>query len=331
MKKILLSLLVLSSSAWAAPSLTVQNRILARVDGKAVSVRDITQSLDQSFDHNYPQYLNNPEARQQYYVNSWKTILEDLVTRQLILSDAEERKLPVPHADVREEMEQAFGPNMLSTLDDQGLTFDEAWRLIKEEIALRRMLMIRVNSRAINTVGPAAVRHAFEGYCCENEGKESWTYRVLSVRGDDHERAALVAAAVYEKASKSNGTLEELTEELAEEGVTLSLSKPIERTRSTISDTHWEGINGLEPETISPPLMQLSRQGDRLFRIYAVDAQTTPDLPQFSDVENKFHERLVQEAVEKEREVYMAELREKFEVESLYSLDGSGEELFLLN
>lgn len=349
MKKILLPLLVLSTAlhgeipdlsfgqgdVFKPTGVSVQNRVLCRVQGKAISVRDVTTALDESFDRDFPQYAENPEARQQYYLNSWRLVLDDLINRELILADAEDRNLPIPHGDIREEMEGLFGPDMLSTLDNEGLSFEEAWELVREEIALRRMLMMRVNSRAYAGVTPVEVRAEYDTYCAEHAGKERWNYRVVSIRGEDSERAAEVAAEAYRllttEGSDHDDLGNEFTQRWAEENVKVSVSRPMENSRGSFSDQHWAGVAGLESGQLSEPLLQTSRNGDRLFRIYLVDEKTLPTVPLYHEVEDEFRDRLLQEAMGRERTEYMAELHEKFEVEPLYNLERSGQELFVLN
>src|SRR5580704_3365582 len=69
--------------------IVVNNRILAKVNGKAISVLDIMKKMDMLFYRQYPQYANNAEARQQFYSMYWKTALQECIDKELIMADAQ--------------------------------------------------------------------------------------------------------------------------------------------------------------------------------------------------------------------------------------------------
>ena len=73
----------------------INNRVLARVNGKPISVIDVMKKMDMIFLRQYPEYAEVPQARFQFYELSWKHVLEDLIDKELILADAEEAKMQV--------------------------------------------------------------------------------------------------------------------------------------------------------------------------------------------------------------------------------------------
>jgi len=142
----------------------------------------------------------------------------------------------------------------------------------------------------------------------------------------------VIAAKCYERLESGEITLDELSADLAEEAVTISLSQPMQHSRASISDMHWQGIETLEAGQIGEPIAQKSRNGELVFRIYSLEEKICPVCPEYQELESLFHDQLVQQAMARERSAYIAELREKFEVEALYDVDGSaGQELFHLN
>ena len=71
---------------------------------------------------------------------SWKSALEEIIDKELILADAQESKIEVSSGDVRQEMERSFGPNIIANLDKAGISFEEASKIMQEEIIIRRMI-----------------------------------------------------------------------------------------------------------------------------------------------------------------------------------------------
>src|SRR5205085_3839907 len=90
----------------------VNNRILAKVNGKALSVYDIMKKMDLLFYRAFPEYTSSTVARFQFYEMNWQAVLRDLIDKELIIADADENKVEVSSGDVRQEMETLFGPNI---------------------------------------------------------------------------------------------------------------------------------------------------------------------------------------------------------------------------
>src|ERR1700738_2776124 len=117
----------------------VNNRILAKINGKPISVVDVMKKMDLLFYKRYPQYTSIPAARFQFYQLHWQYVLNELIDKELVMADAADNKLPLTPGDIRQEMEEWFGPNIIVNLDQAGLTFDEAWKLVEEDLILQRM------------------------------------------------------------------------------------------------------------------------------------------------------------------------------------------------
>src|SRR5665647_2210950 len=81
----------------------VNNRILARVNGKPISAYDVMKKMDIIFFKQFPEYMSSTEARFQFYTYNWAHELEEMVTKELILADAKESKVEVSGGDLRQE------------------------------------------------------------------------------------------------------------------------------------------------------------------------------------------------------------------------------------
>ena len=105
--------------------IAIQNTILSKVNGKTISMMDVKKRMDMLFHQSYPQHVHSNTARVQFYEASWRHILMDMVDNELIISDANDKEIKVTDGEVREVMEERFGPNVMQTLDKIGLTYEK--------------------------------------------------------------------------------------------------------------------------------------------------------------------------------------------------------------
>lgn len=329
MKKVLLILLLTSSFLTAAPQrsmfmkqpthIFVNNRILAKVNGKPITVIDLMKKMDLIFYKQYPQYATSVEARAQFYQMNWKALLQEMVDKELVLADAEENKLPLSQGDIRQEMESIFGPNIIANLDKAGLTYEEANQMLKEELTLRRMMAIRVHGKAVRTVTPQMVRASYEEWSKANTKPDLWVYQVISIKGKDPVKSEAAAHAAYKALTEENVAIADLQTKLESLSLigaetSFNLTAPAENTPKDISETYREVLATLEPGTFSPPSIHKSRSSDaQIYRIfYLKEAKKGGALP-FKDVENKLKDKLIDQAVMTESDAYMARLRKHYD------------------
>jgi hypothetical protein len=305
----------------------INNRILAKANGKVISVIDIMKQLDLLFYKGFPQYVAFPAIRFQFYQARWKQILDELVDKELILADAVENKLPLTPGDIRQEMEGAFGPNIILNLDKAGLTFDDAWKMMEEELRLRRMLYIRVNSKAIRRVTPQRVRQAYEEYAKENVRPEQWIYKVITIRNEDATQAAAAADFAYQLLTQKETPLEELTTQIHTNEsfgpeMHLTVSELFTHQESELSSSYKEVVVQLLPGTYSPPVLQKSRAANSIvFRIFYLDKHLLSGAPPFEEVADQLRQTLIQKEISLETIAYLKRLREHYHVQG-----GEGEE-----
>ena len=175
----------------------VNNRILANVRDHSISVIDVMKKMDILFYRQYPHYASMPSIRFQFYQASWKAVLQELIDKELIMADAEERQFSVSNGDIRQEMESMFGPNIIVNLDSAGLTYDEAWKIVHGDTIIRRMVYMCVNLKAMRNTTPQDVRTAYEEYAKANVRPDMWDYSVISIRDPDPEKGAKAANVIH--------------------------------------------------------------------------------------------------------------------------------------
>lgn len=302
----------------ASEGFRINNAILARVNGNAISVLDVIKKMDLAFHRSYPQLIDSKEARLQFYQSGWKTILSDMIHMELILADAVAKELKMTDGEVREEIENRFGPNIMSTLDRVGLTFDEAWKMIKNEMIVQRMKWYFVNSKALQTVTPKLVRQKYEEFCKENPGKETWQYQVLSLRSDEkdkiEEAAQQISQFLNEKSPDSSQPF------LGVEAITSSFPECIAQVSSeytienhNISDAHRQILQNISINTFSQPLSQTSR-GDKknLTRIFYLKNHLVDKTPSFEEVAAKLQDDLLNQVAFEENQNYLEKLKKLY-------------------
>lgn len=316
-------------------TIVVNNRLLAKVNDKPITVLDVMRKLDMIFYQRYPQYASSKQARAQFYDVAWRRVLDELIDKELLMLEAKELKLEVNNGEVRKEMERLFGPNVVANLDTIGMTYDEAWKLVYADMINQRMLYVKVNAKVLKQVTPKEVKAAFDTYLAENTPPPRWIYRVITIRDPDPKAGAQSAQQIREalESSLTYGegiTLEGLADpELFEElkgpnrlaytdlkGISadtkVTVSETFEHTSKEISQAYSQALAGLKSGEYSAPISQVSR-ADRstVFRIFYLQQYVQDPIPTFTEMEGKMRADLIGAALERETEVYLKSLRKK--------------------
>lgn len=300
--------------------IAVHNRILAKVNGKAISVIDVMKKMDIIFYKDYKEYTSSKSARYQFYSINWKNVLQELINKELVMADAEENKLVITNGDVRQEMEQMFGPNIIANLDKIGMTLDEAWKIVKGDITLRRMMMIRVNSKAMRQVGPKEIRSAYEELVNKHVKSVQWNYHVISIRDKDGVKSAEAANKVDALVKENPESIEKLKEEIKalpgmNKSTSINVSEEFSHNEIQLSPSYKEILTTLKPNTYSAPISQRSRSDkSTVFRIFYLKEIVESKVPPFHELENKLKEKLLQDAVAVEGQAYLKKLRTHYAV-----------------
>lgn len=322
----LLSVIPLAAApSWMAPQeealeLQINNKILAQVNGKAISAIDVMKKMDMIFYRQYPEYVESKSARFQFYQASWKVVLDNLIDNELIKADAAEMKVEVTVSEVRKELEANFGPNIISNLDRIDMTLDEAESILKDDLTIRKMMGYKVNGRAFTSIGPNQIREAYEEWAKENRTPELWKYRVVTVRDSDKEAGQVVAKRVAKLLKEKGVAVEEVKERAQEEkalfgSTTLTVSEEFATPVGDIAANYKEALDALSTGEFSDPVAQVSRSdASTVYRIFYLAGKSEEKLPTLSEVENQIKNMLLSKAIEKEGNQYTTYLRNHFTV-----------------
>lgn len=314
--------LLLSSSVFAAgpvdfanePKISMQNTILAKVNGMTFSMMDVKKKMDLLFHQNYPQLADSNQARFQFYEMSWRHVLMELIDHELILADAAEKEVKLSDGDVREEMEHRFGPNVMMTLDRIGVTYDETWKMVRKDLMVQRMSWWFIQSKAMQNITPQDIRQAYRLYLKDNPAYQEWAYRVISIRADQAEDT--LSDKVHQFLVNNGQSPELLGEKLKEfeiPGVSIQLSQEYVAADKDLSEAHRAALAPLNPGSFSKPSFQMSRVDKKaVYRIFYLVSKSDHPAPSFESLSNQLRNDLLQKAVALESQQYIQKLRKHY-------------------
>lgn len=316
------------------PFIRINNRVLAIVNGKPITVLDVVKQLDLVFYKQYPQYASMPEMRYQFYLNSWKFALEELVDKEMILADAEEVKMEITGAELREEIEKIFGPNVVKNLDEAGLTMDEAMMMVKQDIMLKRMMSVRVQSIAFKDVTPQEIRRSYEAFRDDYQPSHQWTFRVITIKDPDKTKLAKMVQKLENQLQRENIHPDDIVpyiKKMSESGVFTSakISEEFTEKQGDLSPFYRESLADLEPGSYSVPFHQEKSKAPTV-KIFYLKEIIHDEVPSFAEMHGKIKGKLMGEISSRESKAYKDRLRKKYPVSLMDHLTSSQFEPFSL-
>ena len=311
----------LPSISYAGPhKIGVQNSILAKVNGTTISMMDVKKKMDMIFYQNYPHLSESSQARLQFYENSWRRILMEIIDNELILADAADREIKIADAEIREEIESRFGPNVMSTLDQIGVTYDEAWKMTKNDMIVQRMSWWFIQAKALAKVTPQEIRQSYRLYIKEHPAFTEWKYRVLSIRGEHSEE---VAQQLHETMLAEDPALDFLPTflkdfETKHPDCTISLSTEYNAVDSELAESHRASLSALTPGSFGPPTLQVSRDKQQVYRIFYLSEKIEHPVPSFEEMASRLKNELLQKSSFEISQVYLEKLRKHYRFDAAH-------------
>ena len=309
----------------SAPSYAMNNSPLIRVNGKTISLMDVIKKMNVIIHQHIPHIRNSHMELFKFYMSQWKPTLDDMVFNELTIADAEAKEIKISDGDVREEMEKRFGPNIISTLNKLDLQYDEAQKMIHDELLVRQLQGTKIYSKAQMCVTPEVIKNEYTAYLEKNPPEEKWEYQVLSVRGKDESMCKTFIENISSELTLESTKLSELSAkfkenpQIANNSVEMKLSNEFLVNNKNLSKQHKEVLENLKTNSYSEPIVQYSRTTNaNVYRIFYLKDHTIKEPPSFDDQYEEIENKLVGEAVQKERESYKEKLFEKFGVKKNY-------------
>ena len=330
-KKICFALLLSLASLQGAPSsllpsqseghLVVQNRILAKVGDRTISVLDVMKKMEVFLYRYYPQYADITAMRHQYFSTQWKETLMQMIDHELILLDAEKMELKISDAEVRETLFDRFGPNVMTSLDKIGLSYEEARAMIHSELVVQKMTWFKAQAKALSSVNTQDVKLAYQKYCEQNPPKEEWEYQILSIRAQNEEMAKTIAQKAFDLCKDTPSELEKVIKTLetsssSEEAASetppfqISLSSPIVTEDRNLSQNYKEILGKVALNSISQPIRQPGKTGQPpAYRIFHLKNHIKTSVPTLRSLYERLRGDLIQSKMDKELGIYLSKLR----------------------
>ncbi|NGX63336.1 MAG: Chaperone SurA [Candidatus Anoxychlamydiales bacterium] len=331
--KILVSLLVCFSFASANnfmnpqmdnAQISVNNTVLAKVDSKAITALDIKKKLDIAFERSFSDLVDSNSARFQFYQTGWKQILDEVINNELILADAEKREFKITDAELSEEMENRFGPNIMSNLQKFNLSYEDAQKMLSEEMIIQRMMYYFVKAKADQVVTPVAIRNSYRLYIKENPAKQILSYHVISIRCDDKALAKKFAEKAHTLLKEKNIDPKDLENDLKDleksyKNSSISVSNLYKLDSKDIAISQRKVLLELEKNTYSGISSQVSRINNKeVHRIFYLKDTENIETKTFDEMAQELKNNLMEKHMLQEAEKYFAKLKTQYHVEKFY-------------
>ena len=295
--------------------LVINNRPLAKVNGKVISLFDVVKKLD-LFLYDYdPEYIPSVEEKYQFYQARWQFTLDDMIIEELVLLDAEKKEIEVSEGEIRQEMINRFGPNIMLNLERVSLSYDEAKRLIKRELLCNRLVGMNVHARAFQQVTPEKIQQAYTTYLEEHPPKEHFVYQILSIRSSDKALADKLGGEAQLMLSDEKASLETVQTTLTDKypGVSISVSQEFERQSKELSAQYKSILTSMDEASYSKPCSQFSRhtksQVCRIFHLIRMEKEANKT---FNDMHETLKQELLNQAFEVEKQSYDEKLEKRY-------------------
>jgi hypothetical protein len=292
--------------------ITIHNRILTKFNNKTYSVLDVVKKMDVIFDNHYPQFAHSKLARYQFYNAQWKDTLQKMLDQELILLDAERMGIKATDAEVREELLRKYGPNVMLSLDQLKLSYEEALKAVSEDLIAEKILYFKVYSEALR-VRPNDIKEKYLTYCKENPASQKWHYQVLTI-GSENENISQALAQLALDLLKKKKDLQDISKDLQLENpnATVLFTPEIIRDDQSISQSHKMVIETLNPGDFSNPVLLMNKDQSIVHRIFYLKEKHVINPPEFPKLAEKIKDGLIQKSIALHLENYMKKLKIRY-------------------
>lgn len=298
--------------------ITIQNAVVANVMGKPITVLDLVKKMDRLLQVHYPDYIKSPEAKFQFYRASWRRILDDTVNTELMLLDAADRDMKLSDGEVREEVEKRYGPNVLLQLQDLGMSYEEAFKQVKDEMIVQRISWYYIHGKAYQSVTPKEIRKAYSDYKIQNPPKDEWTYQIITLQPtqENTNPEEFVQYCQMEKLSSEDLlSSDSLTEKFP---VEIKVSDSYTVDFKDLSDKYKNILAELPEGEYSKPLPSRKKDSWKVFYLQKKEFQ---DAPSLQEIYKNLSDQLLEKHVMQNSQDYIQKLRRHYHYSDQEFLD----------
>jgi hypothetical protein len=297
-------------------SIRMNNRPLVLLHGKVLTLFDVVKDMDKKMEDISPESLLSPLARLQFYDAHWREALEQMVQNALIIKEAEDLGIQITDAQIYEELDNQFGPNIMQSIDKAGITHEEAKRQVYESIILNYMQWNRIYQKAQQNITPEKLQIAYGNYLKENPPIELYSYQIVSVRSEKDPYETILERIAPFLSNNNSDDVEGLVAKLRagplRESI-IQISKPYNMQVKEMSTEHLSILSSLTNRSYSEPKLQYSRQdGSAIMRIFYLLDHQKQDSPTFKELENTLKNQVHQKEIQKAHQEYISKLKKRY-------------------
>jgi len=331
--------LLLTCLLSAAFPIQIEPQVLARVGDKALTSMDVKRRMDFIFQHQYPQYAKNEMARLEFYKNSWKGVLQDMIQTEMILAHVtlQEEKVKqklISDGDVHRELHERFGPDVIASLSNIGMTYEEGCTMLRREMQVGNMIYISVQDKVKKRVRPEDIRARYERISSEMRNKKRWRYQVITIDSDSADdrtkitdltqkilqREGLTALASLNDKAQTAASIQLVTADEKPPAFKVTVSSTIETGEDDITPERAAALQALHKGEWSAPITHTQRKSGReVNQILVLHSTLESKPPAFEKEQENLRMELSNEIYQEEMGKFVHMLEERFPVELLYT------------
>ena len=308
-----------ADAAEAKKEIVADQRILASIRDHIITVGDVMKKMDIVFYQQYPQFRNSTEHRLQFYDSNWRAMLQELVERRVIMVFAEENHMEVGHGEVREELEELFGPNVLLTMYEARVSMDDAYDMIRQDIMMRRILHFYVRAAALASITPQKIKEVYQEKYENRAKEEKISWHILSLKAPEGPSVTQKIKAIVDALNHESSTFEKERERLPE-GWDLLLSPLFTTEISQLSSTLRPVLEHSAAGIWSDPIQaKEAKKGCEKWSSYFVKERLKGERIPLNVVENEIQETLLSPLIQERRKIFIDDLIKKYDVTFTFS------------
>jgi hypothetical protein len=256
-----------------------------------------------------------------------------MVNKELILEDAKSKELKILDNEVREEIEKKFGPNIVSNLEKNNLSFDEAFKKVKDEMIAQRMMWYYVQSKALLSITPQVIRGAYRLYLEQNPKEDIFSYQIITIKSSENLDIKAFSDEIYSYAAESNKDLSLIEDDILKkqtDTIKIQISKLYTVKDRELITSRKSILSSLDKNTYSKPTLQTNSK-EKSYKILYLKNLEHKLPPTFEEMAPKLKDELTAKAVFEESERYFKKLRKQYGVDEHFLLVSKDFQPFTLN
>ena len=300
----------------AKTKIAVNNIPLAKINGRVISLADVVKELDMRMYLHNPEEYKNVNNRYGFYKESWKRQLDELIQLELLKKEAEEKKVKITDADIRQELVNRYGGDIINKLHEANLTYDDVKISVKNDILSQQMNWYGFVNKIFYKVGPQTLKNAYDEYVSANPGNEIWKYQFMTIRVKNKETADEIGFKIKALDPGNFTSLHSFKESLqslfaGKEDFRISLTDELTVEDKAIAQNHKAILTTIPLDSLSSPVF-LQQNNEYLVRVFSLKDHIKSEPMPFSQMTDKLRGELVGKMAEKERGTFFQRLKDKY-------------------